>query len=66
MPDQRGHGHSDLGEPGRWNLDVWADDLAGLIDVLGLHHPIVLGTSFGGFVVQRYRPATPASPPTRS
>jgi proline iminopeptidase len=54
VPDQRGHGHSDLSEPAQWNLDVWADDVAVLVDTLGVNRPIVLGTSFGGFVVQRY------------
>ena len=62
VPDQRGHGRSDLGPPDDWNLDTWADDLAGLIDVLGLHAPVVLGTSFGGFVVQRYLARHPEQP----
>jgi pimeloyl-ACP methyl ester carboxylesterase len=62
VPDQRGHGRSDLGTPDEWNLDTWADDLAGLIDVLGLHAPVVLGTSFGGFVVQRYLARHPEQP----
>ena len=62
VPDQRGHGRSDLGTPDDWNLDTWADDLAGLIDVLGLHAPVVLGTSFGGFVVQRYLARHPEQP----
>lgn len=62
IPDQRGHGHSDLSEPSRWNLDTWADDLAALIDVLGLSRPVVLGTSFGGFVVQRYLARHPDQP----
>ncbi|GGN76907.1 non-heme chloroperoxidase [Actinoplanes lobatus] len=54
VPDLRGHGRSDRGEPADWNLDVWADDLAALIDTLGLPSPYLLGTSFGGFVVQRF------------
>lgn len=62
VPDQRGHGRSDLGTSAEWNLDTWADDLAGLIDVLGLHAPVVLGTSFGGFVVQRYLARHPEQP----
>ena len=62
IPDQRGHGRSDLGVPQDWDLDTWADDLAGLIDVLGLHAPVVLGTSFGGFVVQRYLARHPGQP----
>ena len=62
VPDQRGHGRSDLCTPDDWNLTTWADDLAGLIDVLGLHAPVVLGTSFGGFVVQRYLGRHPDQP----
>lgn len=62
IPDQRGHGRSDLGVDVDWKLDTWADDLAGLIDVLGLHAPVVLGTSFGGFVVQRYLARHPEQP----
>jgi pimeloyl-ACP methyl ester carboxylesterase len=62
VPDQRRHGHSDLSEPSRWPLDTWADDLAALVDVLGLSRPVVLGTSFGGFVVQRYLARHPDQP----
>jgi proline iminopeptidase len=52
--DQRGHGRSDKDVPARWNLNQWADDLRGLIDGLGVDNPVVLGTSFGGFVAQNY------------
>ena len=62
IPDQRGHGHSDRSEPSRWNLDTWADDVAALVDALGLSRTVVLGTSFGGFVVQRYLARHPEQP----
>ncbi|MGW1156846.1 alpha/beta fold hydrolase [Streptomyces sp. NPDC002513] len=62
VPDQRGHGRSDHAGPATWNLDEWADDVAELIDVLGLHRPLVLGTSFGGFVVQHYLARHPEQP----
>ncbi len=62
VPDQRGHGRSDRGEPEQWNLDRWADDVAGLVEVLGLDRPVVLGTSFGGFVAQRYLARHPGQP----
>lgn len=52
--DQRGHGRSDYSTQDRWNLDTWADDLVALCTALDIERPIVLGTSFGGFVVQRY------------
>jgi pimeloyl-ACP methyl ester carboxylesterase len=52
--DQRGHGRSDYSTPDRWNLDTWADDIVALCAALEIERPIVLGSSFGGFVVQRY------------
>lgn len=52
--DQRGCGRSDDGSTESWNLNQWADDVASVIEALGLRHPIVLGTSFGGFVAQRF------------
>lgn len=52
--DHRGQGRSDRRVPEEWNLDVWADDVVRLCDVLGIDKPFVLGNSFGGFVAQRY------------
>jgi proline-specific peptidase len=52
--DHRGCGRSEDGPPESWTLAQWADDLKGLCDTLGLDKPIVLGTSFGGFVAQAY------------
>lgn len=60
--DQRGHGRSDHSTPDRWNLDTWADDIVALCDALGIDKPIVMGTSFGGFVVQRYLARHPDHP----
>jgi proline iminopeptidase len=54
VPDLRGHGRSDLASPESWTLDDWADDLAGVIDALELHRPVVVGVSFGGWVALRY------------
>lgn len=50
--DLRGHGRSSRSEPSRWNLDTWADDVAGFCRVLEIDRPVILGTSFGGFVAQ--------------
>jgi len=61
VPDQRGHGRSDYGEPRSWNLDTWARDVADLCSALEIQRPFVLGSSFGGFVAQRY--AAPACRP---
>jgi proline iminopeptidase len=61
--DQRGHGRSDQrGDPSGWELDTWADDVVRLSDALGITHPIVLGTSFGGFVAIRYAARHPQHP----
>ncbi len=54
VPDLRGHGRSDRADPATWTLDDWADDLAGVIDALQLHRPVVVGVSFGGWVALRY------------
>lgn len=52
--DHRGNGRSEMCTPDTWNLGQWGDDVAGLCDALGIEKPIVLGTSFGGFVAQAY------------
>jgi len=62
VPDQRGHGRSDRGSPETWNLAAWAGDVKNLSDALGIEHPVVLGTSFGGFVAQQYATTYPEHP----
>jgi pimeloyl-ACP methyl ester carboxylesterase len=52
--DHRGHGRSDDGEPDRWNLNQWADDLVALCDALGIDRPVVFGVSFGGNITLNY------------
>lgn len=52
--DQRGNGRSAGDDPKDWNLAQWGDDLRGLCDALGIERPIVVGTSFGGFVSLSY------------
>jgi proline iminopeptidase len=52
--DHRGNGRSDECDQSTWNLDQWGDDLFELCNTLGIEKPIVLGTSFGGFVAQSY------------
>jgi N-formylmaleamate deformylase len=47
MPDARGHGNSSAPEQG-YRYDELAADVVGLIDVLGLTHPVLLGHSMGG------------------
>ena len=60
--DHRGHGRSDRRPSAEWTLDHWADDVVRLCDALGIHKPIVLGQSFGGFVAQRYLARHPEHP----
>ncbi|MEM6545764.1 MAG: alpha/beta hydrolase [Pseudomonadota bacterium] len=52
--DHRGNGRSSGDDPTDWNLRQWGDDLRGLCDTLGIVRPIVVGTSFGGFVSLSY------------
>ncbi|MEM1075561.1 MAG: alpha/beta hydrolase [Pseudomonadota bacterium] len=52
--DHRGNGRSSGDDPEDWNLAQWGDDLRGLCDALGIERPIVVGTSFGGFVTLSY------------
>jgi len=52
--DQRGHGRSDRGDPSRWTVDVWAEDVRGFCDVVGIEHPVMLGWSAGGAVAMAY------------
>jgi proline iminopeptidase len=54
VPDLRGHGRSDRGDPADWDLHTWASDTHQLCSVLGIERPVLLGISFGGFVAQKY------------
>lgn len=49
--DQRGYGASDKPLQ-RYDMEVWADDLAVLMDALGIERAHVHGTSMGGMVAQ--------------
>ena len=48
--DQRGHGRSDAPDTG-YELNTAVDDLLTAIRALGLHHPVLVGQSWGGTVV---------------
>jgi proline iminopeptidase len=52
--DHRGNGRSALCDQSTWNLDQWGEDLKSFCDALGIVKPIVVGTSFGGFVTLSY------------
>jgi 3-oxoadipate enol-lactonase len=50
-PDLRGFGASEAGPPGPLTMEQHADDLAALLDVLGITQPVVYcGLSMGGYV----------------
>ncbi|MFQ5401333.1 MAG: alpha/beta fold hydrolase [Anaerolineae bacterium] len=49
-PDLRGHGRSE-GVPGPYSMAIFADDLAGLLDHLGIDRPVIVcGLSMGGYI----------------
>jgi pimeloyl-ACP methyl ester carboxylesterase len=60
--DLRGHGRSDVSEPSKWILDVWADDVRALCDALRISSPIVFGSGFGAVVATRYAGRHPEHP----
>ena len=60
--DQRGHGRSDYSTAEFWNLRTWADDLRRFCNALGLTRPVILGSSFGGFVALTYAALFPEHP----
>lgn len=45
--------------PLTWTLAQWAEDVRDLIEGLGLEAVVLVGTSFGGFVVQHFLAAHP-------
>ena len=54
--DLRGHGMSEAPPgPGPYtDAALWADDLAAIIDQLGLDRPVLVGWSYGAFVICDY------------
>jgi non-heme chloroperoxidase len=54
--DLRGHGMSEAPlEPEHYTYgDLWADDVAAIIDELGLDRPVLVGWSYGAFVIGDY------------
>jgi len=54
VPDLRGFGQSDVTE-GTVTMEQFADDVAGLLDALGVREPVVLaGLSMGGYVAFQF------------
>jgi pimeloyl-ACP methyl ester carboxylesterase len=57
--DTRGHGRSEVAEQ-PVAIDDLADDLAGLLDAVGVERAHVVGLSLGGMIAQRRRPGAAA------
>ena len=51
--DQRGYGQTDRPLQS-YDLDLWADDLAALLDKLGISRAHVMGTSAGGMIALKF------------
>ncbi|MCC7353309.1 MAG: alpha/beta fold hydrolase [Anaerolineae bacterium] len=49
LPDLRGHGRSDA-PPGPYTMDLYADDLAALLDHLQVRRVVLGGLSMGGYI----------------
>jgi pimeloyl-ACP methyl ester carboxylesterase len=60
--DQRGHGRSERSEAKHWSLGQWAEDVYAFCQALKIERPIVLGTSFGGYVAMAYAIRYPEHP----
>ena len=54
--DLRGHGSSDkpLDAPSYTTSSLWADDLDAVIRAKNLDHPVLVGWSYGGYVIADY------------
>ena len=54
--DIRGHGMSERprAADAYQDADLWAMDIAAVLDQLNLHRPILVGWSYGGFIISDY------------
>ena len=52
--DMRGHGQSDKPRDAYGDSRLWADDVRGVIDALGLDRPVLCGWSYGSLVILDY------------
>jgi proline iminopeptidase len=63
VTDRRGNGRSEGGgDPSVWTLDRFADDVRELCVALGVEHPVVVGTSYGGLIAVNYAIRHPDHP----
>jgi 3-oxoadipate enol-lactonase/4-carboxymuconolactone decarboxylase len=57
-PDLRGHGLTTC-TPGPYSMELFADDLAALLDALGINQAHIGGISIGGMIAQAFAAAQP-------
>ncbi|MFB6074611.1 MAG: alpha/beta fold hydrolase [Haloarculaceae archaeon] len=57
--DLRGHGRTGPSDRSAYSIELFAEDLAALVDALGLERPVVVGHSMGGCVALAYAVAHP-------
>ena len=50
--DVRGHGESEIGD-GHYTIELFVDDLIGLLDHLGISKAVLVGLSMGGYIALR-------------
>lgn len=60
--DVRGHGHTGGSDRATYSMELFADDLAALVERLALDRPAVFGHSMGGMIVQAYGSRYPETP----
>jgi pimeloyl-ACP methyl ester carboxylesterase len=53
VPDLRGYGESTV-VPGKTTLDIFASDIAGLLDKLGIQNVVIGGLSMGGQIAMEF------------
>ena len=53
VPDLRGYGQTTV-VPGKTTLDIFASDIAGLLDELGIQEVVIGGLSMGGQIVMEF------------
>ncbi len=52
--DVRGHGETGKSQKNRYSIELFAEDLRGLLKALSIEKPIICGLSMGGMIAQAY------------
>jgi pimeloyl-ACP methyl ester carboxylesterase len=52
--DNRGHGFSEKPHDAYTDTRLWADDIHAVLTTLGLQQPVLVGWSYGGFIISSY------------